>query len=123
MSFSQKWILVVDDDADTCEMMRVLLNVLGYEVASVQTAAEALTVAASRQFDLYLTDSFLTDLSGVELCRELKKRTPEVPVIFVSGAARESDQLEGIRAGAARYLTKPIEVDELEKVLASLIES
>jgi DNA-binding response OmpR family regulator len=122
MSFSQKWILVVDDDADTCEMMRVLLNVLGYEVASVQTAAEALTVAASRQFDLYLTDSFLTDLSGVELCRELKKRTPEVPVIFVSGAARESDQLEGIRAGAAMYLTKPIEVEELENALASLIE-
>jgi CheY-like chemotaxis protein len=122
MSFSQKRILVVDDDADTCEMMRVLLKILGYEAASVQTAAEALTVAASRQFDLYLTDAFLTDSSGLELCRQLKRLTPEVPVIFVSGAARESDQLEGIRAGAAMYLTKPIEVEELENALASLIE-
>jgi len=121
MSFSQKWILVVDDDADTCEMMRVLLKVLGYEAASVQTAAEALAVAASRQFDLYLTDAVLTDLSGVELCRQLKTLTPEIPVIFVSGAARESDQLEGLRAGAAMYLTKPIEVEELEKALSSLI--
>src|SRR5689334_12801773 len=120
MSFSQKRILVVDDDADTCEMMRVLLKILGYEAASVQTAAEALTVAASRQFDLYLTDAFLTDSSGLELCRQLKRLTPEVPVIFVSGAARESDQLEGIRAGAAMYLTKPIEIEELENALASL---
>src|SRR5689334_11847162 len=122
MSFSQKRILVIDDDADTCEMMRVLLKVLGYEAASVQTAAEALTVAASRQFDLYLTDAVLTDLSGVELCQQLKKLTPEIPVVFVSGAACESDQLEGIRAGAALYLTKPIEVEDLENALSSLIE-
>jgi DNA-binding response OmpR family regulator len=121
MNTSTKRILVIDDDEDTCEMMQVLLKTLGYEAASVQTAAEALCLAAGERFDLYLTETLLPDLSGVELCQQLKDLTPAIPIIFVSAVAQDSYRLKGIRAGAAVYLVKPIEVEDLEKALTSLI--
>ena len=115
-------ILCIDDDADTCEMIRVLLEYSGYEVTTVRTAAEALRLAKSVRFDLYLLDNWLTDGTGIELCRQIRSFDSASPVLFVSGAAFESDIQKAMSAGAQGYMVKPIIISELESVVDDLLK-
>ena len=117
-----KHILCVDDDADTCAVMAALLNLSGYEVRFALTAAAGLQLARDEQFDLYLIDNYLPGESGLELCAQLCRLDPGTPVVFLSAAAFEKDRLEGIKAGALSYLTKPFAWGVLEETLVRLVD-
>jgi DNA-binding response OmpR family regulator len=105
-------VLCVDDHEDTSEMLKLLLAQKDYEVETAVSAKEALQLAKSKEFDLYVLDRHLPDLSGLELCRELTKLTPGVPCLFYSGDAYEIHRSEAMAAGAGDYVAKP-DIDKL----------
>ena len=115
-------ILCIEDDPDTCEMLTLVLNPLGYEVISVHTGEDALEKASSGEFAVVLLDTNLPDISGIDLCRRIRTFNPHTPMIFYSGEARPEMIEEAMQAGAQAYLTKPVDPFEVEKNIAKLIE-
>jgi CheY-like chemotaxis protein len=109
-------ILYVDDHEDSSEMLRLLLLPMNYEVKSAQTMDEAVQLAQSESFDLYVLDKRLPDGSGIELCRKLNALTPHVPCIFYSGDAYEMHREEAVAAGADAYIPKP----DVEKLIETV---
>lgn len=100
-------ILYVEDHVDTSEMLSLLLSQEDYEVVNVTTAEEALSLAGSEEFDLYILDKRLPDGDGLDLCERLNEITPGVPCLIYSGDAYEIHRREAIDAGAAAYVAKP----------------
>jgi CheY-like chemotaxis protein len=80
-------ILCIDDHEDTTEMLKLLLIQEDYEVTTAVTMTEALSLAKSQEFDLYVLDRHLPDGSGLELCAKLHEGTPGVPCLFYTGDA------------------------------------
>ena len=99
--------LCVEDDDDTREIIGIYLRSHGLEVELAATADEALRRNQTRDFDLYLLDSWLPDIDGYELCRQIRGGRRGTPILFFSGAAREVDKQKGIEAGANAYIFKP----------------
>src|SRR5436190_24333849 len=98
MGEKRRRILCVEDDLDSCDMLRVLLH--QYEVVTANTVGEGLKAARTERFDLYLLDSTYPDGSGVEVCRQLRLFDAETPVVFNSGLEGESNIKEAMDAGA-----------------------
>ena len=113
-------VLCVDDDEDAREMLSALLNFALIETRAVGTAAQALSLIQAERFDLYLLDTWLPDLDGVELCRRVRVLDPHTPILFYSGAAYDDDKKRAIEAGANAYVTKP-DVDELLGSVTELV--
>ena len=114
-------VLIIDDHDDTAEMLKILLGEEEYKVTTAATMQEALSLAASKEFDLYVLDKRLPDGSGVELCAKLNQITPGVPCIFYTGDAYEIHRVEAIAAGADAYVAKPdVEglIENINKLLA-----
>ena len=105
-------VLCVDDNDDTCFMLRTLLGSSGYEVETAAGVTEALSLARVESFDLFVIDNRYPDGTGVDLCRRLREARPDANIIFYSGAAYASDKQEGFEAGADAYVVKPA-IDEL----------
>ena len=100
-------VLYVDDDDDTREMLRMLLELRSIDTKAVGTAAEALSSIQAEHFDLYLLDAWLPDLDGFELCRQMRGYDSHTPILFFSGAGCEADKKMGHQAGANAYVIKP----------------
>jgi two-component system response regulator ResD len=113
-------ILCIDDHEDTSEMLRLLLVQEDYEVVTAVTMEEALRLAKSQEFDLYVFDKHLPDGSGLELCSKLIEETPGVPCIFYTGDAYDIHRAEALEAGAADYVAKP-DIDGLIESVGKLL--
>jgi two-component system response regulator ResD len=100
-------VLFIDDHEDTTEMIKLLLGEEDYAVTVAVTIHEALRLAASQEFDLYVLDKHLPDGSGLELCAKLNELTPRVPCIFYTGDAYEVHRREAMAAGAEAFIAKP----------------
>lgn len=100
-------ILYVDDHEDSSEMFKLVLAESDYEVHTARTIDEAIQLARSHEFDLYVLDKRLPDGSGMDLCRVLNQITPGVPSIFYTGDAYEIHRQEAMAAGADAYIPKP----------------
>jgi DNA-binding response OmpR family regulator len=114
-------VLCIDDHEDTSEMLQLLLAQEDYEVVVAVTIHEALQLATTEEFDLYVLDRRLPDGSGLELCSRLCEVTPSVPCIFYTGDAYDIHRAEAIAAGADDFVSKPdIEalIDSVRKLLA-----
>jgi CheY-like chemotaxis protein len=114
-------ILYVDDLEDSGEMFRLLLSESDYEVLTARSVDEAVRLARTHEFDLYVLDKRLPDGSGTELCRILNELRPGVPCIFYTGDAYEIHRQEAIAAGADAYIPKPdVEalIDAVHKLLS-----
>jgi two-component system OmpR family response regulator len=119
MQPTNRRILCVDDDDSTCDLFEVLFAHIGHEVTTVTSPRQALALIRQGAFDLYILDTHFPQGSGIELCRALLQRTPAVPVVFYSSAARDEEQEAGVCAGAAAYIPKP-HIDELIKTVQRL---
>jgi DNA-binding response OmpR family regulator len=113
-------VLCIDDHEDTSEMLKLLLAQGDYVVETAVSAKEALQLARSKEFDLYVLDRHLPDLSGLELFRQLTRLTPGVPCIFYSGDAYEIHRSEAMAAGADDYVAKP-DIDKLIESVRQLL--
>ena len=100
-------ILYLEDDRDSIELVRFTLELDGIVVTSVSTSEEALEMAQTRGFDLYLLDGLLQSGYSFELCRQLRDFDPQAPIVFYSALGFPKDIAEGVAAGADVYLTKP----------------
>ncbi len=122
MRATQRRILCVDDDDDTCEMLSALLGHAGYEMKSASGMAEGLRLARNERFDLYILDNCFSDGTGLELLPHIRELLPAAPIIFFSGLAHESDRRHGLEAGAQDYLVKPNDLGRLVKTVKQLLE-
>jgi two-component system phosphate regulon response regulator PhoB len=108
-------ILVVDDEPDLLELVRVNLRQAGYEVVTAETGREALESLRRSRPELMLLDLMLPDLSGTEVCRQVRS-DPELawlPIIMLTAKADEVDRVVGLELGADDYVTKPFSPREL----------
>lgn len=108
-------LLVVEDDHDISNMLRIYFNGLGYEVDVAPRGAEALEKTRSVLPHLIVLDIMLPDIDGYEVCRNLRQstRTSHIPVIFLTQKDERSDKLQGLELGADDYITKPFDIEEL----------
>lgn len=114
-------ILCTEDDADTRDLITVVLTQHGFEVVCTQDTEEAIDLAKTQAFDLYLVDNWMPGLSGPNLTRRLRKFDIKTPVLFYSGAAYEADKEAARLSGAQGYLVKPTDGDHLIAEVVRLI--
>jgi len=114
-------ILYVEDDQDTRDLVTCVLTMNNYRIVAAEDCDEALMLARSSQFDLYLIDNWMAGCSGIDLCKKLREFDPLTPILFYSGAAYESDKQQAFAAGAQEYLVKPVDIDELIEQVTRLI--
>jgi two-component system, OmpR family, KDP operon response regulator KdpE len=108
----KKRILVVDDEPQITRVLRTTLNGSGYEVRTADDGHSGLRSAREWQPDLVITDVSMPNMSGIELCRELRREST-VPIIVLSVKGEEKTKVEALDAGADDYVTKPVGMDEL----------
>lgn len=117
---SQKGILCIEDDRDTCELLSLLFP--DYKIAFAYTIADALKFFEVQRFDLILMDNWLPDGSGIELCQKIRAADPDVPIVFTSGVGQKSEIQKAMDAGAQTYLVKPYEPIKLQQIVKELLE-
>jgi len=103
-------ILVVDDEQDILELMRLTLNKEGYEVHVAANGQQAIEKAKKIKPELILMDVMMPVMDGMEACRQLKEdsETSDIPIIFLTARSEEFAELAGFEAGADDYISKPI---------------
>jgi two-component system phosphate regulon response regulator PhoB len=108
-------ILVVDDEPDLLELVRINLSQAGFEVETAETGRQALERVRRSVPDLLILDLMLPDLSGTEVCRALRQDSShaEIPIIMLTARADEVDRVVGLEVGADDYVTKPFSPREL----------
>jgi two-component system phosphate regulon response regulator PhoB len=108
-------ILVVEDEAALVTLLRYNLDREGFRVAEARDGEEALLMAREQKPDLVLLDWMLPLLSGLEVCRQLRRmnETRSVPIIMLTARGEEGDKLRGLDSGADDYVTKPFSPSEL----------
>ncbi|MBI4827191.1 MAG: response regulator transcription factor [Nitrospirae bacterium] len=106
-------ILAVDDDADILKVLKANLELHGYEVDAADTWAKAREILSAVQPDLIILDVMLPDGDGVEICRQVRKESPKIPIIMLTARDKVSDKVIGLESGADDYMVKPFETLEL----------
>jgi CheY-like chemotaxis protein len=113
-------ILVVDDNADSADMLKLLLEMWGHEVRAAYDGREALDALAECDFDVGLFDLGLPVISGYDLARRVREdpRQARMLLIAVSGWGQEEDRQRARAHGFDAHLTKPADPDDLERLIA-----
>ncbi len=106
-------ILMVEDEVEIAQTVKMELEEQDYEVSVAYDGLTGLTMARETDFELILLDWMLPGLTGVEICRRLRQTKNRVPVIFVTAQDTISDRVKGLDAGADDYLIKPFSMEEL----------
>jgi DNA-binding response OmpR family regulator len=109
-------LLIVEDDSDISNMLRIFFSSQGYDVDIAPRGSEALEKTRHVMPHLIILDIMLPDIDGYEVCRTLRTntRTSHVPVIFLTQKDERSDKLLGLELGADDYITKPFDIEELK---------
>jgi two-component system, NtrC family, response regulator GlrR len=106
-------MLIVDDDETILKLIRMRLEIEGYEVTTAPSAQKALALTRDNAFDIAIVDFKLTDRNGVALMEDLLHLDPEMPVIILTAYGTIKGAVEAVKKGAYGYLTKPFDYDEL----------
>ena len=114
-------ILHVDDDPDLRLLISASLQDFGYVVATGGTVAEGLELANECKFDLCILDVRLPDGTGIELCQEINRIQPGVPIIYYSAYASDEEQEAALSVAGDAYLKKPVSAEVLEQTIAGLL--
>jgi two-component system, OmpR family, phosphate regulon response regulator PhoB len=116
-------VLVVEDEAALATMLRYNLEKQGYRVEEATDGQEALTRIAEAQPDLVLLDWMLPQMSGLEVCRQIRRRsaTRDLPVIMVTARTDDQDAVRGLNTGADDYIAKPFSMDALLARIRALL--
>jgi PleD family two-component response regulator len=117
-------ILVVEDDFDISNMLRIYFSGQGYEVQVAPRGGDALTLTRKQLPQLIVLDIMLPDMNGYDVCRELRSttRTSHIPIIFLTQKDERSDKIAGLELGADDYITKPFDIEELKLRVKNQIE-
>jgi DNA-binding response OmpR family regulator len=110
-------VLCVEDDPDTQEMLKVVLEDGGYRFIGVNSCADALRLIREGDVAVVLLDNWLPDCTGIDFCRQVRQFNQQLPIIFFSGVAYDYDRDAALEAGANDFLTKPCSLAELFSTL------
>ena len=108
-------ILVIDDEQDICEILQYNLETEGYEVATANSAEEAMELQLN-EYSLILLDVMMGEMSGFQMARRLKDNpaTSQIPIIFVTALDGEDNTVKGLNIGADDYIAKPLSMREVK---------
>ncbi|MEE9911344.1 MAG: sigma-54 dependent transcriptional regulator [Deltaproteobacteria bacterium] len=115
-------ILIVDDDLAHRVMLKKLIGGWGYHVFEADDGAAAIEEVRKRTFDLILMDIRMVKVSGIEALEEIKQIAPAIPVVIMTAYASVETAVSALKKGAYDYLTKPLDFDELQIVIARATE-
>ena len=116
-------ILALDDVLDAVNLIKRILQRKGHEVLTFTEEEEALNYARSHEVDLAILDIKLKKISGVDVLEELKKISPAMRVIMLTGYPTIETARESLKLGASEYCVKPIDKDELEEKVAKVLKN
>jgi DNA-binding response OmpR family regulator len=114
-------ILYAEDDPDTRDMICIALEMEGFEVVCPDTPNGFLTLAREQQWDAYMLDTWMPEVSGTELCKKVREFDLGTPIIFYSAAAFEHERKQAMGCGAQAYVTKPASLPDLVKTINSVL--
>jgi two-component system phosphate regulon response regulator PhoB len=122
-SLPKPLVLVVEDEAPLVTMLRYNLEKQGFRVEEAGDGQEALTRIAEIQPDLVLLDWMLPVMSGIEVCRQIRRKatTRDLPVIMVTARTEDQDAVRGLNTGADDYITKPFNIESLLARMRALL--
>ena len=107
-----KKILIVDDDTNICELLRLYIEKDGFDTAIANNGTQALKLFEQEKPDLIMLDIMLPELDGWQVCREIRK-TSQVPIIMLTAKGEVFDKVLGLELGADDYVVKPFEAKEV----------
>jgi DNA-binding response OmpR family regulator len=105
-------VLIVDDDKNICELLRLYLEKDGYQTLCAYDGKQALELFEKHAPDLILLDVMLPYMSGMDVCREIRK-TSNVPILMLTAKGETEDKISGLELGADDYIVKPFETKEV----------
>jgi DNA-binding response OmpR family regulator len=106
-------ILLAEDDTNLGILLKNYLTARNYHTVLYINGIQALDAFRNKSFDLCILDIMMPEMDGITLAREIRAARPEMPVIFLTAKNQQDDILEGFRAGADDYITKPFSMEEL----------
>jgi DNA-binding response OmpR family regulator len=124
MGVERKKIIIIEDEPDTAEMYAEMMRISGYQVVKYYGGVEAVAQVAAQEPDAVVLDLMMPDLSGLEVLKFMQEEPvlTNVPVIIVSAKTMPSDIEEGLEAGAAVYLTKPVSFSDLRLAIERVVK-
>lgn len=117
-----KRILLVEDEESLQDIIKLNLELEGYEVAAVNNGKAALEEFASKRFDLVILDVMLPEVDGFTICQTIRLENTKVPVLFLTAKSSAEDRVFGLKIGGDDYLTKPFNLDEFLLRVQSLLK-
>ncbi|QNR82931.1 response regulator transcription factor [Pedobacter riviphilus] len=114
-------ILVIEDELRVAEMIQKGLTELGFQVTLAYDGEMGKKMALFKPFDLILLDLVLPKINGIDLCNEIRRNLPHIPIIMLTALGTTDDKIEGFDAGANDYLVKPFDFRELHARIRALI--
>lgn len=106
-------LLLVEDEKSLQKMIKMNLELEGYEVVAVDNGKDALKKYDEQHFDLLLLDIMLPDMDGLQVCQHVRLTNTKVPVLFLTAKDSPQDRVDGLKRGGDDYLTKPFNLEEL----------
>jgi DNA-binding response OmpR family regulator len=122
MSFSNSRILCVESYLESCELISRMLFVEkhNFDFTVTHSPRRALSLITEQSFDLYIVKSRLPEMTGVELCRKLRKTDRDTPILFLTGKTRVSECRVALAAGVNEYLIMPVAREKLTSKVKEL---
>jgi len=115
-------ILVIDDNHEAAELLRDILRRRGFDASAASSGQQALDHVQTHPTDLVVTDVYMPGMSGIELCRRLRDRHPELLAIVVTGQNDLETVVAAMRAGAHDFVAKPLSIETVEIVITRALE-
>lgn len=113
MAEKKKSILLVEDEENLQEALKLNLELEDYEVTSAYDGLEALKAIEQEYFDLMILDVMLPELDGISVCERIRLQNNDIPILILSAKNSSADRVLGLKKGADDYLTKPFNLEEL----------
>jgi two-component system OmpR family response regulator len=114
-------VLVVDDEPNIAELLRMALRYEGWDVEVALTGSQAVSTARKQGPDAVVLDMMLPDFDGMEVLRRMRAEQPDVPVLFLTARDAVEDRVAGLTAGGDDYVTKPFSLEEVVARLRALM--
>ena len=106
-------ILLVEDEENLQDTLKLNFEMEGYEVTSAYDGAEALKALRNEYFDLIILDVMLPEIDGISVCENIRLSNSEIPILILSAKNNSTDRVLGLKKGADDYLAKPFDLEEL----------
>lgn len=115
-------ILIVDDEKSILELLVVVFEKEGYAVKATPSGTKAMEWLTKQDFDLVITDIKLPEISGLDILRYLRENRPDIPVVLITAYGTIKQAVEALKGGAADYVVKPFDIEELKIIAAHSLE-